>query len=184
MFLKKWYLLTFMRPDWCYHLPDFFRSDIKFISLSKSVAFETNFWWFLAKSPSYTFHSCSYQHNIFFLKIANYEAPVIFDLEKAFCLQQTYLYTRTASWPVWVALASPPVQECSQCPHHWNHGQPPLILLEPLERKKTNNKSQQTPKWNYSVKAGTSETRKEEKKKVPSILASTNKQILDQWSPR
>lgn len=51
-----------------YHLPDFFRSDIKFISLSKSVAFETNFWWFLAKSPSYTFHSCSYQHNIFFLK--------------------------------------------------------------------------------------------------------------------
>lgn len=27
-----------------YHLPDFFRSDIKFISLSKSVAFETNFW--------------------------------------------------------------------------------------------------------------------------------------------
>lgn len=120
----------------------------------------------------------------FFLKIANYEAPVIFDLEKAFCLQQTYLYTRTASWPVWVALASPPVQECSQCPHHWNHGQPPLILLEPLERKKTNNMSQQTPKWNYSVKAGTSETRKEEKKKVPSILASTNKQILDQWSPR
>lgn len=52
------------------------------------------------------------------------------------------------------------------------------------EKKTTNNMFQQTAIWNYSVKAGTSETRKEEKKKVPSILASTNKQILDQWSPR
>lgn len=116
-----------------YHLPDFFRSDIKFISLSKSVAFETNSFWLNHRVIHFTHAAIN---TTFFLKIANYEAPVIFDLEKAFCLQQTYLYTRTASWPVWVALASPPVQECSQCPHHWNHGQPPLILLEPLEKKK------------------------------------------------
>lgn len=33
----------------CYYLFDFFWLDIKFISLSKLVVFEMNFWWFLVK---------------------------------------------------------------------------------------------------------------------------------------